>query len=109
MTDINVFVVSGRLTKDIELSYTEGGTAIGKFSIASNSAKKKGEKWEEEVTYFNCVLWDKRAEKLAEYMTKGLPVTVQGRVEIKEYKEKYYTTIVCQNIILGHKKEKEPF
>ena len=104
MNDVNVIVVSGRLTRDMELKYTESGMTIGKFSIASNSSEKKGDNWEEVVTFLDCVLWGKRAESLGEYMAKGTPVTVQGRVKINTYKEKRYFQIVCNNIVLGGKK-----
>ena len=75
----NVFLV-GRLTRDMELSYTANGYPIGKFSIAVNRRRKNGEQWEDEVNFFDLVLWGKRAEALQRYLLKGTQIAVQGQL-----------------------------
>lgn len=83
MTDLNSVVLCGRLTADIGssqngFSYTQGGTAIGRFSIAVNRSRKQGDQWVDEVSYFNVTVFGKTAENLKPYLTKGRLVAVQG-------------------------------
>lgn len=77
-TDINNSTVVGRLTRDGELKYTNSGTAVLKFSIANNWSKKVGDNWEDQTNFFDISLWGKRAESLAQYLTKGTQVGVMG-------------------------------
>jgi single-strand DNA-binding protein len=76
-TDICTMTVTGRLTRDAELKYTNGGTAVCSFSIASNYSKKLGDSWSEEVSYFDCVMFAKRAEALHKYLGKGQQVALR--------------------------------
>lgn len=83
MTDVNSVVLCGRLTADMGssqngFSYTQGGTAIGRFSIAVNRSRKQGDQWVDEVSYFNVTVFGKTAENLKPYLTKGQLVAVQG-------------------------------
>ena len=71
MADINCTVIEGRLTKDLELKYTNSGMAVGSGSIAVNRSIKRNDQWVDEVSFFNFVLWGKRAEGLSPYMKKG--------------------------------------
>ncbi|GHT52944.1 single-stranded DNA-binding protein [Spirochaetia bacterium] len=80
MADINHVVLVGRLTRDSELKYTANGQPVTKFSIAVNRSVKKGEKWEEETSYFDIVLWGKRAESLNQYLIKGKQIGVDGEL-----------------------------
>ena len=76
--DMNTVTIIGRLTRDMELKYTSGGMAIGKFSLAVNRKKKSGEQWVEEASFFDVTCFGKTAENLAQYMTKGKQVCVDG-------------------------------
>lgn len=76
--DINHVDLIGRLTKDIELSYTAGGLAIGKMSIAVNRSKKSGDQWIDDVSYFEVKAFGKIAENLKPYLTKGKQIAVSG-------------------------------
>jgi single-strand DNA-binding protein len=80
MADINRVVLVGRLTRDAELKYTSGGQAVCKFSIAVNRRKKNGDQWEDEVNYFDVVLWGRQGEALNQYLTKGKAVGVDGEL-----------------------------
>ena len=80
MADVNHVIIIGRLTKDILLKYTSGGMAIGSFSIAVNRRTKKGEQWVEEASFFDVSLFGKSAEGLAQYLTKGKQVAVEGEL-----------------------------
>jgi single-strand DNA-binding protein len=77
-TDINSVVLVGRLTRDAEMTYANTGTAICKFSIANNYSRKQGDSWQEEASFFDCVLFGRRGEALQRYLTKGQQVGVQG-------------------------------
>ena len=78
MENLNSTSLSGRLTRDAELSYTQGGTAILKFSVACNRRKKNGEQWEDEAHFFDILKW--KGEGLAPYLTKGKQVIIRGRL-----------------------------
>ena len=80
MADVNHVIIIGRLTKDIVLKFTSGGMAIGSFSIAVNRRTKKGEQWVEEASFFDVSLFGKSAEGLAQYLTKGKQVAVEGEL-----------------------------
>ncbi|MBA7538858.1 Single-stranded DNA-binding protein [subsurface metagenome] len=81
MTDINQVVLIGRLTRDAELKYTNSGYAILKFSLAVNRGVKKDESWQEEASFFNAVIFGKRAESLAQYMLKGKQIGISGELK----------------------------
>jgi len=76
--DLNCVFIVGRLTRDMELKYTSGGMAIGKFSLAVNRKKKSGEQWVDEASFFDVTCFGKTAENLKQYMTKGKQVGVDG-------------------------------
>lgn len=80
MTDINVIVLVGRLTKDCESRTTQSGMAVTRFSIANNYRRKVGEEWKEEANFFDIVLIGKSAESLKQYLTKGRQVSVKGEL-----------------------------
>ena len=76
--DLNSVFIVGRLTRDMELKYTSGGMAIGKFSLAVNRKKKSGDQWVDEASFFDVTCFGKTAENLSQYMTKGKQVGVGG-------------------------------
>lgn len=79
MADINRVIEIGRLTKDAEVSYTPGGMAIAKMSIAVNRSVKGADgKWMDEANYFDVQLFGKQAEGLKPYLTKGKQIAVDG-------------------------------
>jgi len=78
--DINSVVINGRLTRDSEVRYTNSGTAICKFSIASNKRVKSGEEWGDKASFFDIILWGKQGEALSQYLTKGQQVSVAGEL-----------------------------
>jgi single-strand DNA-binding protein len=80
MKDLNNVVEIGRLTRDAELKYTAGGTAVSKFSIAVNRRVKSGDQWKDEASFFEINLWGKQAESLNQYLIKGKQVAVDGEL-----------------------------
>jgi single-strand DNA-binding protein len=119
VTSINRVVLVGRLTRDMELKTTPNGTAVGKFSIAVNTSYKSGEEWKEEAHFFNVVLWGKRAEALAKYLTKGMEVGIDGSLRQNRWKtddgqDRSVVEINAENVNLlrgtaqGKTEQKEP-
>ena len=76
MATINTIVVSGRLTADPELRYTQSGTAVANGSIAVTDGYGDNEK----TYFFNWEAWKHTAEYLANYAKKGMPVTLAGKL-----------------------------
>lgn len=70
--DINAVTIIGRLTRDIEVTYTTSGTAVGKISLACNHMKK------EEVSFIDVKLFGKLAENIESFLTKGKQVCIEG-------------------------------
>lgn len=87
MADINHVVLVGRLTRDAELKYTQGGAAICRFSIAINRRRKNGEQWVEEPNYFDIVLWGRQGEALNQYLIKGKQVAVDGELRQNRWEQ----------------------
>ena len=83
MTDINNVFLIGRITKDVgsderSFSYIGNGTAKATVNLAVNRSVKKGDKWEDETSFFDVVIWGKLAENLKPRLTKGTQITVSG-------------------------------
>ena len=76
MTDINNVTLVGRLTKDADIRYTTGGTAVLNFSVAVNESRKQGEQWVEEVNFFDVTLFGRMGESIHKYMAKGKQVAI---------------------------------
>jgi len=86
MAALNLVVLIGNLTSDPEMKYTPNGTAKTRFSIAVNRKYKDGSgQIQEEVTYVPIVVWGAQAENCANYLKKGRPVAVEGRLRIDSF------------------------
>lgn len=85
-SDINVVTIIGRLAREAELKYTNSGTPVCNFSIASNASQKGQDGQYSDVGhFFDCVLWGKVGEALNQYLTKGQQVGIQGRLEQQKW------------------------
>jgi len=81
MASLNKVLLIGNLTRDPELKYTPQGTAVCDFSIALNEKfKGKDGSWQEKVHYIDIAAWGRTAEVCGEYLKKGRPVFVEGRL-----------------------------
>ncbi len=102
--DINSVTLVGRLTRDAELKYTGGGTAVCKFSIAVNRSRKSGDGWQEEAHFFDIVLWGRQGEAIHQYLTKGKQIAVQGELRQnrweKDGQQRSKVEINAQNVQL---------
>lgn len=82
---VNVTVIAGNLTKDVELRSTPAGKAVCNMTIASNSAKKNDT---QPPTFVTIVAWDKTAESCAKYLKKGDGIIVTGRLHSRMWEAK---------------------
>lgn len=82
MTDTNVVVLKGRLTRTCELKYTQSQRPFVNFSIAVNDSIKNANtgEWENRPSYFDVTVWGKYGESVAKYLVKGREVLVQGKL-----------------------------
>jgi single-strand DNA-binding protein len=89
-SNINVAVITGNLTRDPELRHTGGGTAVCELRVAVNSSRKNGQtgEWEDKANYFDVVVWGAQGENCANYLSKGRPVAVEGRLDWSEWEAK---------------------
>jgi single-strand DNA-binding protein len=85
MANYNKVVLVGNLTRDPELRYTAGGTAVCSFGLAVNRRYRQGEESKEEVLYVDVVVFGKQAENVGEYLRKGRPVLVDGRLSYRRW------------------------
>ena len=87
MANINRVVLVGNLTKDPELRHTPSGTAVCKLRIAVNTRQKDqatGE-WGDKPNYFDVTVWGNQGESCAQFLSKGRPVGVDGRLDWREW------------------------
>ena len=85
--DINSVTIVGRLTREAELKYTNGGMAVCKFSLAMNRKKKSGDGWTDEVSFFDVTLWGKQGEAIQQYLQKGKQVAVSGELRQNRWEQ----------------------
>ena len=84
--DINHVVIVGRLTRDPDLSYTQSGSAVCRFSVAVNRSSGPAAEGQEDTTsFFNVVAWNKTAELCKEYLSKGKQVGIDGRLQQRRW------------------------
>ncbi len=87
---MNKIMLIGNVGRDAELTYTQTGSAVAKFSLAVSrrwTDKASGEK-KEETTWFNIVAWERLAETCGQYVRKGTKVYVEGRLSTREYTDR---------------------
>ena len=85
--NINRVVLVGNLTRDPELRHTPSGTAVCSLRIAVNTRRKDAAtgEWGEKPNYFDITVWGNQGENCAQYLAKGRPVAVDGRLEWREW------------------------
>jgi single-strand DNA-binding protein len=90
MASFNKVILAGNLTRDPELRYTPKGTAVARITLAVNrtfSSSEGGEK-KEEVSFVDVDIWGRQAEVIAQYMKKGRPLLVEGRLKQDTWEDK---------------------
>ncbi len=99
---LNRVVLVGRLTKDPDLRYTPNGVAVANFTVAVNRpfSNQQGNR---EADFINCVIWRRQAENLANYMSKGSMIGVDGRIQTRNFegqdgKRVFMTEVVAESV-----------
>lgn len=88
MSSFNRVILMGNLTRDVELRYTQGGTAVADIGLAVNERIKRGDEWVEEPTFVDITLWGRTAEVASEYLTKGSPAHIEGRLKLESWHDR---------------------
>jgi single-strand DNA-binding protein len=90
MENVNVVVITGNLTRDPELRSTGGGTSVCEMRVAVNTRRKDAQsgQWYDKPNYFDVVVFGARGESCAEWLAKGRPVAVDGRLDWREWDAK---------------------
>lgn len=112
-SDLNKAILIGRLTRDPELRYTQGGTSVCSFSIANNRTYVTAGEKKEQVSFFNCVAWAKTGEVIAEYCKKGQRIGIEGRLQQRSWddqegKKRQTVEIVVDNFQFLSSKQDGP-
>lgn len=88
MANLNKVLLIGNLTKDPELRYTPQGTAVANLRMAINRKfKDRNQEIKEEVCFITAVVWDKQAETCNQYLHKGSPLFVEGRLQSRSWED----------------------
>ena len=95
-----VFLI-GRLSRDPELRHTGSGTAVCQISVAISRPVSQGS--EPQTDFINVVVWNKQAENVARYLSKGRQIAVEGRIQTRNYdnnegKKVYVTEVIASNV-----------
>ena len=88
MASFNRVILMGNLTRDVELKYTGTQLAVTDVTVAVNDKRKNQQgEWIEEVTFVDVTLWGRTAEVAAEYLSKGSPVLIEGRLKLDRWEK----------------------
>lgn len=98
---MNKVVLIGRLSRDPELRHTANGTAVCQISVAISRPVAQGH--EPETDFINVTVWNKQAENIARYLSKGRQVAIEGRIQTRNYennegKKVYVTEVIASNV-----------
>ena len=115
MASYNRVILVGNLTRDPEIRYLQSGSAVADVGLAVNDRRKNANgEWIEETTFVDVVLWGRTAEVAGEYLSKGSPVLIEGRLKLdrwegKDGQKQSKMRVVCERMqMLGSKGEGRP-
>lgn len=96
---MNKVILAGRLTKDIEMRYTQTGKAIARFILSVNRKDKE----KQQADFIPIIVWNKLAEICSKYLTKGSQILVEGHLQIRDYvaqdgKKHYIAEVIAQEL-----------
>ena len=95
---MNTWVGIGRLTRDPEVRYTQSGKAYASFTLAID--RRKSADGNQQADFIQCVAWEKIAEIISQYVSKGQKIAVEGRIQTRSYDKdgrKVYVTEIVVN------------
>ncbi|MEE2639780.1 MAG: single-stranded DNA-binding protein [Planctomycetota bacterium] len=87
MASFNRVILVGNITRDIELRYTQGGTAVTELGMAVNDRVKRNNEWVDETTFVDVTLWGRTAEVASEYLAKGSSILIEGRLKLDSWEQ----------------------
>jgi single-strand DNA-binding protein len=87
MASFNRVILVGNLTRDPELRYIPSGTAVSDIGLAVNDRVKRGDQWVDEVCFVDVTMWGRTAEIANEYLSKGSPILVEGRLKLHTWEK----------------------
>lgn len=101
---INRTTLTGRLTRNVDLRYTQSGVAVGSFTLAVDR-RFTNANGQRDADFINCVIWRKSAENFANFVHKGSLVGIDGRIQTRNYENQqgqrvYVTEVVVENFAL---------
>src|SRR6185312_15605564 len=86
MASFNRVILLGNLTRDVEVKYLQSGMAVAEIGLAVNDRRKgQNGEWVEETTFVDITLWGRTAEVAGEYLSKGSPVLIEGRLKLDQW------------------------
>src|SRR5690625_108090 len=94
---INNFIGIGRTTKDVDLRYSQNGTAIANFTIAITRRFDK-----EKTDFIRCIAFKKTAELIAQYVKKGNQIGIEGSIQTGSYQDKEGKTVYTTDVIVNN-------
>ena len=105
---MNVVMLIGRLTKDIEVKSTPSGKAVTSFTLAVDRRNRQ-----DGADFVNCVAWGNTAEAMGRYLSKGRKVALTGRISVRSYetrdkKRQYVTEVVADQVEFLDRAEERP-
>ena len=110
---INRVIITGRLTKDVEVRKTQSGLSCANFTVACDRFRKKDDQ-EQSADFINCVAWRQAADFLGSYAQKGMLVGIDGKIQTRSYENRdgqkvYITEVLADSVqILETKKAAAP-
>ncbi len=113
MININHVTLVGRLTKDIEIKKTQSNLSVCNFTVAVDRRFAQGQNGERPAAFINCIAWKQSADFLGSYATKGTIVSVEGRIQTRNYDGQngkvYVTEVVAESVqIISQKNDQKP-
>lgn len=105
MASFNRVILIGNLTRDVELRFTPSGMPVTEVGLAVNDRRKsQNNEWIEETTFVEVTIWGRTAEVASEYLSKGSPVFIEGRLKYdtweKDGEKKSKLRVVCERLQL---------
>ena len=104
---VNKVILVGNVGKDPEVRYSQSGTPVANFSLATNERfKDRNDEWQERTEWHSIVAWQRLAEIVGEYVAKGSKVYVEGKLETTSWEDrqsgerKYRTQVVARDLVL---------
>jgi len=88
MASFNRVILAGNVTRDIELRQVGAGASVCDVGMAVNDRKKSGDEWVEETTFIDVTLWGRTAEIASQYLQKGSPVLIEGKLKMESWEDK---------------------